>query len=57
MIKLYTVDEIFTLLANVSCLKDVQMIADYIHENRGNYSIFDYILFVNSIHIYLEVLL
>ena len=53
--KAFTPDEIFTLLANVDCIQDVQEIAEYIHENRDNYNALDNLLFQQALMININI--
>lgn len=51
----YTPDEIFDLLGEVSCERDVLEIWHYIIANCTSYTIFDFELFEKSINIYREI--
>lgn len=51
----YTHDEIFTLLGNVTCERDVIEIQHYLLTNQAQYDPFEFELFMRSVEIYWEV--
>lgn len=50
----FTPDEIFDLLANVSCKRDLLEISQYCAENVRHYTILDNSLFLQAVRIYME---
>lgn len=51
----YTPDQIFTLLGNVTCERDVIEIEHYLLSNQLAYDPFDFELFMRSVDIYWSV--
>lgn len=51
----YTTSEILDYFEAMNCIQDVQIIGEYLNDNKRDYSLFDFRMFKEQILIYIDL--